>query len=92
MYKRQYMPISKKAKLNEDINDILAIKEGFAKCASGKYGAYDKFLAISESDRMQKILAKYELFKIVLDIPGDIVECGVHTGSGIYLYAKLLNI
>ena len=25
-------------------------------------------------------------------MPGDIVECGVHYGSGIYLYSKLLKI
>jgi len=53
---------------------------------------YDEFLANSSYDRIQKIIWKYELFKKTLDIPGDIVECGVHKGSGIYLYSKLLKI
>jgi len=54
--------------------------------------SYDEFLANCSADRVQKIIWKYELFKMVQNIPGDIVECGVHKGSGIYLYAKLLKI
>ena len=53
---------------------------------------YDDFLANSGYDRIQKILSKYELFKMAQNIPGDIVECGVHKGSGVYLYAKLLKL
>ena len=54
--------------------------------------SYDEFLANCSYDRIQKILSKYELFKMIKNIPGDIVECGVHKGSGIYLYAKLLKL
>jgi hypothetical protein len=54
--------------------------------------SYDKFLADCHYDRIQKILSKYELFKMTQNVPGDIVECGVHKGSGIYLYAQLLKI
>ena len=54
--------------------------------------SYDNFLANSSFDRVQKIISKYELFKMSQNIPGDIVECGVHKGSGIYLYAKLLKL
>ncbi len=50
---------------------------------------YDEFLAHTNADRLQKILARYELFKMTLDIPGDIVECGVFKGTGIYTLAKL---
>lgn len=50
---------------------------------------YDEFLANTNPDRLQKILARYELFKMSLDVPGDIVECGVFKGSGIYTMAKL---
>ena len=35
---------------------------------------YDEFLANSSFDRVQKIIWKYELFKMVQNIPGDIVE------------------
>lgn len=41
---------------------------------------------------MQKILARCELFKMVMDVPGDIVECGVFKGSGLYTWAKLMRL
>ena len=50
---------------------------------------YDDFLAHTSLDRMQKILARYELMKLVSSVPGDIVECGVFKGSGIYTLAKM---
>ena len=53
---------------------------------------YDEFLTSCKIDRIQKIIAKYELFKLIIDKPGDIVECGVHRGSGVYLYAKLQKV
>jgi Macrocin-O-methyltransferase (TylF) len=53
---------------------------------------YDDFLARTSFDRLQKILARYELFKMVMDVPGDIVECGVFKGSGLYTLAKLHRI
>jgi hypothetical protein len=53
---------------------------------------YDDFLANTGPDRMQKMLARYELFKMVMDVPGDIVECGVFKGSGIYTWVKLMRL
>lgn len=53
---------------------------------------YDEFLASTGPDRMQKILARYELFKMAMNAPGDICECGVFKGSGIYTWAKLLRL
>ncbi len=53
---------------------------------------YDKFLAEASIDRLQKILARFELLKMALNVPGDIVECGVFKGSGIYTLAKLQKI
>ncbi len=50
---------------------------------------YDEFLAKTSVDRLQKILARYELLKMITNVPGDIVECGVFKGSGIYTLAKL---
>lgn len=53
---------------------------------------YDEFLARTAPDRLQKIFARYELFKMVLDVPGDIVECGVFKGSGLYTWVKLMRL
>ena len=53
---------------------------------------YDEFLAKTAIDRLQKILARYELLKMIKDIPGDIVECGVFKGSGVYTLAKINHL
>ncbi len=37
-------------------------------------------------------LARYELFKIVADIQGSIIECGVLLGGGLLSFAKLSAI
>ena len=56
------------------------------------FDLYDQFLAKSSIDRFQKILARYEIFKMAMDVPGHIVECGVFKGAGIYTWAKLQEI
>ncbi len=53
---------------------------------------YDDFLAQAGLDRLQKILARYELMKMVTEVPGDIVECGVFKGSGIYTLSKIAKL
>ncbi len=51
---------------------------------------YDSFLKDTDLGRIQKILARYELFKKILNVPGDICECGVFKGSGIFTWVKLM--
>ena len=53
---------------------------------------YDRFLRDTNVDRLQKILSRYELFKKILNVPGDICECGVFKGSGIFTWVKLLKL
>lgn len=53
---------------------------------------YDEFLRTSGPDRLQKILARYELFRYTIELPGDVVECGVFKGSGVFTWVKLIQI
>jgi SAM-dependent methyltransferase len=39
-----------------------------------------------------KMLARYELYKKVIDLPGDIVEAGVFHGEGLICWAQLAQI
>ena len=41
---------------------------------------------------LPKFLARYELYKKIISIPGDIVEGGVFNGSGVLLWAALTQI
>jgi hypothetical protein len=56
------------------------------------FDAYNNFLAVGSPDRFTKILARYELYKTIVDLPGDIVECGVFKGQGLLFWAKLIEI
>lgn len=53
---------------------------------------YNEFLAHASTDRLQKILARYEQLKMIEGVPGNIVECGVFKGTGFYTLAKLNHI
>ena len=53
---------------------------------------YNEFLAHASTDRLQKILARYEQLRMIEGVPGDIVECGVFKGAGFYTLAKLNHI
>lgn len=55
-------------------------------------GSYTSFLTHASTDRLIKVLARYDLFKMVLTRPGDIVECGVFKGAGLCLWARLTEV
>ena len=57
-----------------------------------RWDLYNDFSLWGELDRFTKMLARYELFKRVLDKPGDIVEGGVLKGAGVLYWAKLIQI
>ena len=50
------------------------------------------FYLTCDITRISKILAHYELFKTVLDIPGTIVECGVFKGASLARFAMFRNL
>ena len=56
------------------------------------WDAYNQLLLYGDSGRLCKILARYELYKMTIDLPGDIVEGGVFKGTGVLLWAKLIEI
>jgi hypothetical protein len=41
------------------------------------------FYLTSHPSRLAKALAQYELYKMILKIPGDVVECGVYKGASL---------
>jgi hypothetical protein len=43
-------------------------------------------------DRLAKIIAHYEIMKMVMDIPGYIIECGVFKGTSLGRFAALRNL
>lgn len=41
---------------------------------------------------LSRFMARYELFKMIKNVKGSIVECGVHFGGGVMAWAKLSSI
>lgn len=50
------------------------------------------FYLSCDISRISKILAHYELYKMTLDIPGEIVECGVFKGASLVRFATFREI
>ena len=42
--------------------------------------SYNQLLLSDDISRIEKILSRYELFKKTINVPGDIIECGVFKG------------
>lgn len=55
------------------------------------YDAYNDFLFNSNKDVFYKMLTRVDLFNLVRNLNGDIVECGVFKGAGLALWLKLLE-
>ncbi len=52
----------------------------------------DNFPKYTSRQAISRFLAQHELFKMILDTKGSIVECGVFEGSGLMTWAKLSAI
>ena len=60
--------------------------------AQRSWDAYNDLLLHGDVDRFTKLLARYELYRMVIELPGDIVEGGVFKGAGLLYWAKLIEI
>ena len=59
----------------------------------GKQFEYENgFYITSVSTRIAKSIAHYELYKKIVDLPGDIVECGVFKGASLIRFATYREI
>ena len=58
----------------------------------GSWESYNSFMLRGSAQRFTKVLARYELFKRIIDLPGDIIEGGVFKGAGVLYWAKLIQI
>ncbi len=52
----------------------------------------ESFPVYARRVNLTRFLAHYELYKMIADLPGSIVECGVYRGNTLLTWAKLLEI
>lgn len=53
------------------------------------YDSFNKFIISGDLKIFGKLLARIQLYDLVKEIPGDIVECGVFKRSGMFTFLKL---
>jgi len=56
------------------------------------WNAYNLLLNCKDTERIRKLVTRYALFTRTLNIPGDIVECGVFKGTSMMMFLKFLKI
>jgi hypothetical protein len=54
---------------------------------------YETFFHLTlKVDRLAKLIAHYEVYKLVMDVPGAIVECGVFKGTSFVRFALMREL
>jgi hypothetical protein len=56
------------------------------------FDCFNSFILSDDKRVFNKLVARTLLYNEVKDVPGDIVECGVFKGTGLYTFLKLKNI
>ena len=53
---------------------------------------FNSFILSDDRRVFNKLVARTLIYNQVKDIPGDIVECGIFKGTGLYTFLKLKNV
>ena len=56
------------------------------------FDSFNNFILSEDTKIFNKLIARTLLYNKVKNIPGDIVECGVFKGTGLYSFLKLKRI
>jgi Macrocin-O-methyltransferase (TylF) len=64
----------------------------FAKCPDPIETRLENFPKYVRRQHLKRLLAMYEIFKLILPVKGSIVECGVYRGFSVMAWAKLSTI
>lgn len=56
------------------------------------YDSFNTFIFSRDRKVFHKLVCRIKFFDMVKDLPGDVVECGVFKGSGIFTWSKLIEL
>lgn len=68
------------------------MSESFSKYDGEIKTKLDNFTKYVSRQAISRFLARYELFKMIINVKGSIVEAGVHNGGGVFAWAKMSSI
>jgi len=75
-----------------DVDYSTALEEYIAGSIGTHVEKMQSFAKYVPRQTLTRFLAKYEIFKLVLEVQGSIVECGVLFGGGLMTWAQLSEI
>lgn len=75
-----------------DLTQFSMMESVFESSAGSLAERIDGFPKFASRQAIAKFLARYEIFKEILEVNGSIVECGVLHGAGLLTWAKLSSI
>jgi hypothetical protein len=75
-----------------DAAQFEAVERVFMQAAGTVAERVDAFPKFASRQAIGKFLARYEIFKKIVNVNGSIVECGVLHGGGLLTYAKLSSL
>lgn len=56
------------------------------------FDGFNTFMMSSDVRVFNKLIARTLMYNTIKDVPGDIVECGVFKGTGLYTFLKLKRV
>src|SRR5579862_2920270 len=79
---------------NFPVDDLIEkrLEEHFEKYGVTKREIWRNFQLYTRRVFLKRFLAHYELFRMVKDLPGDIVELGVYHGASLLSWANFLEL
>ena len=75
-----------------DLDSRMMLEAYFNESAGSTTEKIENFAKYVPRQNLARFLARYEIFKLIKDIQGSIVECGVLFGGGLLSFAKLSTI
>ena len=78
-----HLPNSERKNVGDTRQDLVIR----GKTANDAYDYENAFYWLSHPARIYKLLAQYELYKKILDVPGDILELGVYKAASLIRFA-----
>jgi len=77
-----------KRNLTSNEQDYEQLRQKLIQSAAKEYIA-DAPMCFANRVSVQSLITRYEMYKLILDVPGDIIECGVYKGNSLTFLAHL---
>jgi Macrocin-O-methyltransferase (TylF) len=75
-----------------EIDHRKAVAQYFEEGVGNTFEKIENFPKYVSRQNMSRFLALYEIFKKVLYVHGDVIECGVHWGGGLMSFALMSSV